>query len=234
VQAQSCSSCPDSCSGGGFCPLGYSASATDWCAYPNTGCPAGQTAQGTCCCDTTPIIVDVLGDGVQLTDAYNGVRFDVGTDGRLDQVAWTRPGSDDSWLALDRNGNGLIDNGSELFGNMAPQPSGAERNGFRALAEYDKPANGGNGDGKIDVRDPIFTSLVLWNDINHNGRTDPGEMKSLEDVGIASISLDYRDSRHVDQFGNQFRYRSKLDDARRSSVGPWAWDVILLVNPRPQ
>jgi hypothetical protein len=135
------------------------------------------------------------------------------------------------WIATIRT----IDNGKELFGNFTTQPSSNQRNGFLALAEFDKPENGGNGDGIIDNRDDVFPHLLLWIDENHDGVSQPKELHTLPELGVYSISLHYRDDQHFfDEYGNWFHYQAALNPNPQdgeSKDGRLTYDVSFMTVP---
>ncbi|HZQ17182.1 MAG TPA: hypothetical protein VFA90_00560 [Terriglobales bacterium] len=162
-----------------------------------------------------------------MTDARDGVYFDLLGNRRSVRLGWTAPEAQNGWLALDRNGNGKIDNGQELFGNMTSQPKSDNQNGFLALAVFDRTDHGGNGDGFIDAHDAIYTHLRVWIDKNHDGVSQPEELYTLPQVGIKRIELHYEISPFTDPYGNYFRLRSRIWDFADRHDGRWAWDVYL-------
>jgi len=203
----------------------------DMCSYPGAGgCPPGYHSTLGCCQPDvpSPILIDIDGSGFQLTDADNGVWFDFHGNGHPIKLAWTMPGSTNAWLVLDRNNNERIDNASEMFGNYTAQPYSTDKNGFLALAEFDKSGAGGNEDGNITAEDPVFNDLRLWIDANHNGISEPDELHTLPELSLKTLSLDYRESKRTDIYGNQFRYRAKVKDTHDAQFRRWAWDVFLV------
>jgi hypothetical protein len=175
----------------------------------------------------SPILIDTTGNGFVLTSIDNGVVFDIGGRGQR-QVSWTDANSGNAFLALDRNQNGVIDSGKELFGDNTAQPQSDDPNGFLALAEFDKVANGGNGDGIINSSDSVWSRLLLWIDSNHNGVSEPNELSSVADSGISSISLAYKDKRRVDEFGNLFRYKGDISGTIHRTI----YDVVFMLAPQ--
>ena len=155
----------------------------------------------------SPIVIDLNGDGFRLTSRSAGVVFDLNNDGDANRIAWTAADSDDGFLVLDRNGNGTIDDGAELFGDRTPLHDGIyAEHGFEALHFFDQPDQGGNQDGYIDDADAIYTELRVWVDRNQNGLSEPEELFTLPEVGITRIALDYVESGRRDRYGNHFRF----------------------------
>ena len=128
------------------------------------------------CVVADPLVVDLDGDGFELTTIEQGVNFDMRADGSPQAVAWTA--TDDGFLALDRNGNGKIDNGAELFGNTERD----FEDGFEDLAQLDA-----NRDGVINSFDPRFAELVIWQDLDFDGLSTQDELTTVSSLGIDRI-----------------------------------------------
>ncbi len=177
------------------------------------------------CAENDPLILSLGDSTYHLTDRSGGVVFDLGATGIARQVPWTSSISDEAFLVLDRNGNGMIDDGTELFGDVTPQHQTTSPNGFEALALYDDTLNGGNEDGRIDAIDDIFGRLQLWTDRNNNGVSEAMELMYVSDSDVEWIGLGYGQSDRVDRFGNEFRYRGRagLEDGRTRVI----WNVFL-------
>ncbi len=140
-----------------------------------------------------PLIIDLGSEGIELCSLENGVNFDLDNNGFAEKTAWI--GKEDGFLAYDRNGNGIIDNGGELFGDQVFLKDGSKSvSGFEALKEFDS-----NGDGVVNKADEEFSKLVLWIDENHNGSSENGEIKSLDVIGVQSISLGHSEISFVDE-----------------------------------
>lgn len=164
---------------------------------------------GKCIWNYCPIIVNMDGKGYKLTGAADGVLFDLKGNGDVRRIGWTRLDAAEAFLALDRNGNGRIDDGTELFGSQTPVFGGRATapNGFEALRFAIPMTVGGD---VLDARAPIWSQLLLWTDRNHNGISEPDELARLADAGIASISLAYQTIARKDGFGNWYRQRADI------------------------
>ena len=141
-----------------------------------------------------------------LTSPEEGVKFDLNGDGIREQTAWTAPGSKLAFLALDRNGNGTIDDGSELFGNRTATgaPTGVEAM-IRTLKGAGWVLAGGSRAG-----DPLYEKLLLWTDANHNGVSEPKELRPAGEL-FTQIGLAYTRATGSDANGNTFRWEGWVE-----------------------
>lgn len=152
----------------------------------------------------SPLIINVgRSSAYRLTSAADGVLFDLNGDGIPEKVAWTESDSTVAFLAIDRNGDGQITSGRELFGNFTdPRAS----NGFLALRILAMQTNGGVLRGSVSANDPLFADLLLWTDSNHNGISEAWELTAARDL-ISDIGLGYQIMPRRDGHGNLFRFR---------------------------
>jgi len=143
----------------------------------------------------SPIVLDLDGDGVETLAMAAGTRFDLDGDGYIDTTGWVAP--DDGLLVFDRNDDGLINSGQELFGEFTLLENGEQaHNGFVALSELDS-----SKDGLLDSNDEAYALLQVWQDKNSDGISQADELVSLSEAGIKSIELDY-DYENVEDYGN--------------------------------
>jgi len=163
----------------------------------------------------SPLVFDLEGDGYIVTTSplWYPLLFDIDGNGQKENTGWLAPGGGQGFLWLDLNRNGIVEGGQELFGTATLLPTGERAsNGFEALAVYDTPEFGGNGDGIIDERDLIWPFLRIWIDENFDGFSQKKEIHPLKDWKIVGISLEYVRTRRVDGdmnvhdfIGNYFR-----------------------------
>jgi Ca2+-binding RTX toxin-like protein len=165
----------------------------------------------------SPIVLDLNGDGIKTTEVSQQTYFDFDGNGFSEQTGWISSG--DGLLVLDRNSNGLIDSGTELFGDQSILNDGSKSpNGFEALKDLD-----GNGDGTIDSSDSIYGSLKVWLD-DGDGVTQSSELKTLAELNIQSIDLGYSASQLIDEYGNEHKQISSFTKGDGSvSVAEDVW-----------
>ncbi|WP_170138706.1 calcium-binding protein [Edaphovirga cremea] len=152
----------------------------------------------------SPIIIDLDGDGIETLPIERGIFFDHNGDYFAENTGWVAP--DDGLLVIDRDGNGLIDTGSELFGNNFILQSGKlAANGYQALQELDE-----NQDGILDSNDALWQQLRIWQDSNSNGVVDNDELLSMDDAGVLSLSTEYSNSTYIDEHGNAHKQQGSI------------------------
>lgn len=159
-----------------------------------------STAPAAACHDGSPLVLDLDRSGIFTTSVLNQpVRFDIDADGHAERIGWTNPETAEGLLWVDLNHNGRVDDGGELFGDASLLPTGEEMdNGFDALAVYDRPELGGDGDGLITHLDLIWGQLRVWLDENHDGVSQQQEISPLASWHVVAIELSYEERNEYD------------------------------------
>jgi len=143
-----------------------------------------------------PLILDLDGDGVETVCVNDSAYFDHDGNGFAESTGWVE--SDDGLLVMDRNGDGIINDGKELFGDQTILKSGIRAsNGFQALADLDD-----NKDGKIDINDTALSNLRVWRDLNVDGTSSSDELFTLSELGIKAINTNYTNTNITDSHNN--------------------------------
>jgi len=166
---------------------------------------------------TSPLVLDLNGDGVQTLDRSQDVLFDLNNTGDKQKVSWID--KQDGLLVVDLNGDGQVNSGAELLGSSTKLANGSvASDGWAALAGMDT-----NLDGVIDAKDANFDKLRVWVDADADGATDAGELKTLAEADVASIDLNH-DNSVTQQNGNVLQGVSKYttaSGATRDVVDVW-------------
>lgn len=176
----------------------------------------------------SPIVIHLGNGSYDLTGREDTVAFDLDADGVRERLTWTAAGTAQAFLALDLNENGTIDDGRELFGTYTRLNSGGNAaNGFVALAELDD-----DGGGIVDANDAAWSRLLLWVDANHDGVSQPEELRSIAESRIRSVATRHVWSGRRDAHGNTFRYRGEatLQLPNGATTPKTIYDVFFVAN----
>lgn len=178
--------------------------------------------RGASACNS-PLVLDLEGDDYIMTTSavWNPLHFDMTGDGVSERTGWLAPGDLTGFLWLDLNHNGRVDGAQEFFGDAMLLPTGERaQQGFQALAAYDSPDLGGNGDGRIDDQDLVWDQLRIWRDVNFDGVSQRTEISPLQRWSVAGFSLRYQVTGRIDgnmnvhQFGGTYYRRLVGRDGR--------------------
>ena len=214
--------------GGGLPNLYYACAAPMYtqatATTPLAICPAPCPPKRPGC---SPIVIDPTGEGFFLTDKAHGVHFRTTSESALQEMSWTDPAHHNAWLVRPNADGSVSSLEANMFGNLSPQPASDEPNGYAALGFWAQE----QGCGKVTHLDAttcpvVWGELRLWQDGNQDGVAQPEELHTLEALGVHGISLQYREKAWVDQYGNQFRYVSQVDEA--AGENERSYDVFLI------
>jgi len=183
---------------------------------------------------TSPILIDLGYDDFSFGGPEEPVFFDLLGSGESLLIQWVTKYGNDAFLAQDINGNGIVDNGTELFGNGSRLYLSGQRhapNGFVALGQFDDPALGGNNDGFISEYDHLWSRLYLWLDSDAEGRSIPGEMFRISETGLTRLTFIPREEKRRDVNGNWLRFWATAQNERLAFVDGFSMVDVFFARP---